>query len=119
MRRAADPRARRLVLAADLGAVEATRSPWSSSAEVPLAGPLRAAIERDLTDKQREVVEAYFFDGESEGAIARRLGVTQQVVHKRIFGDVRGDKVVGGAIARLRRSLEAEGVASLGRGERP
>ena len=119
MRRIADPRARRVVLAADLSRVEATRSPWSGGAYVALAAPLRAAIERDLTDKQREVVEAYFFDGESEGEIARRLGITQQVVHKRIFGDVRGDKVVGGAIARLRRALEAAGVASLEGGARP
>ncbi len=58
-----------------------------------------------LTDKQREVVEAYFFQGESQGEIARRLGITQQVVQKRLFGAPRGEKLVGGAIARLRQAL--------------
>jgi RNA polymerase sigma factor (sigma-70 family) len=70
-----------------------------------LHGAVRAAVERALTDKQREVVEAYFFEGLSQGEIARRLGVTQQVVQKRIFGAPRSGKLVGGAIHRLREAL--------------
>jgi RNA polymerase sigma factor (sigma-70 family) len=99
----------RLILAASLDRVEATISPWSRGPSDPrqaaLCEALRRAIERELSEKQREVVDAYFFQGESQGEIARRLGVSQQVVQKRLFGASRGDKLVGGAIARLRRAL--------------
>jgi DNA-directed RNA polymerase specialized sigma24 family protein len=96
-------------LVESLDRVEATSTPWSRGSSDPgrqaLAVALRRAIERDLTDKQREVVDAYFFLGESQGEIARRLGITQQVVQKRLFGATRGSKLVGGAIARLRQAL--------------
>jgi RNA polymerase sigma factor (sigma-70 family) len=98
------------VCVADLDRVDASRGLWASSSESPaasrLSDALRSAIAHELTDKQREVVEAYFFEGASQAAIAARLGVTQQVVQKRLFGAARGDKLVGGAIARLRRALE-------------
>jgi DNA-directed RNA polymerase specialized sigma24 family protein len=112
-RREAD---RRFVFAADLDRLDASRSLWAQGdgPDPPgsdLADALRDAIARQLTDKQREVVEAYFFEGASQGEIARRLGVTQQVVQKRLFGAPRGDKLVGGAIARLRRALQARASA--------
>lgn len=66
---------------------------------------VRAAVDQALTDKQREVVQAYFFEGLSQGEIARRLGITQQVVQKRIFGAQRDGKLVGGALSRLREAL--------------
>lgn len=66
---------------------------------------VRAAVEQSLTDKQREVVQAYFFEGLSQGQIAQRLGITQQVVQKRIFGAQRDGKLVGGALSRLREAL--------------
>lgn len=102
----------RLILAASLERVEATSNPWSRSSSDPqreeLARALRRAIEHDLTEKQREVVDAYFFQGESQGEIAKRLGITQQVVQKRLFGAPRGNKLVGGAIARLRQAMAAQ-----------
>jgi RNA polymerase sigma factor (sigma-70 family) len=101
----------RFVPAADLDRIDASRALWADDAPsaraAELSGALRAAVAHALTDKQREVVEAYFFEGASQGEIARRLGVTQQVVQKRLFGTSRGDRLVGGAIARLRRVLEA------------
>jgi RNA polymerase sigma factor (sigma-70 family) len=66
---------------------------------------VRAAVETELTSKQREVVEAHFFEGLSQGEIARRLGITQQVVHKRLHGVRRGEHLVGGALPRLRHIL--------------
>ncbi|MEO7327381.1 MAG: sigma factor-like helix-turn-helix DNA-binding protein [Minicystis sp.] len=77
----------------------------ANDARDALDGAVRDAVSRALTDKQRQVVEAYFFEGLSQGEIARRLGVTQQVVQKRIFGAPRGGKLVGGAIHRLREVL--------------
>lgn len=71
-----------------------------------LRDAVRAAIATALTDKQREVVEAYFYEGLSQGEIARKLGVTQQVVQKRLFGAPRGGRRIGGAMLRLRGAIE-------------
>jgi RNA polymerase sigma factor (sigma-70 family) len=106
-RRKAD---RRFVLAGDLDRYAATRSLWVPDDDVrpdrsALRDAVREAVATALTDKQREVVEACFFEGVSQGEIARRLGVTQQVVQKRLFGAPRGGRLVGGAIARLREAL--------------
>lgn len=107
MRRSGD---HRLVFGVDLDRVDSSRGLWWESGDAEarasrLASALRAAIASALTDKQREVVEAYFFEGASQGEIARRLGVSQQVVSKRLFGACRGDKVIGGAITRLRHAM--------------
>ena len=66
---------------------------------------VREAVSTALTDKQREAIEAFFFEGLSQGEIARRLGVTQQVVQKRIYGAGRGGKTIGGALQKLRDAL--------------
>ena len=66
---------------------------------------VRAAVATVLTEKQREAVELFFFEGLSQSEIARRLGISQQVVHKRIFGAPREGVVVGGALAKLREAL--------------
>ena len=84
----------------DAGDHEATAEPRAELHEA-----VRAAVARELTEKQREVVEAYFFEGLSQGDIARRLGISQQVVQKRLHGAPRGGKLVGGAIHRLRGVL--------------
>jgi RNA polymerase sigma factor (sigma-70 family) len=72
---------------------------------VDRAARVRAAVASALTRKQREVVEAYFFEGLSQPEIARRLGVSQQVVHKRLYGVVRDGRPIGGALRRLRAVL--------------
>ncbi|RYE92614.1 MAG: hypothetical protein EOO75_06265 [Myxococcales bacterium] len=58
-----------------------------------------------LTAKQREAVELHVHEGLTQGQIARRLGITQQVVQKRLHGVRRRGKVIGGALPRLRRAL--------------
>ena len=47
----------------------------------------------------------FFFEGLSQSEIARRLGVSQQVVQKRLYGAKRGGVIVGGAVAKLREAL--------------
>lgn len=66
---------------------------------------VRQAVATALTDKQREAVELFFFQGMTQSEIARRLGISQQVVQKRLFGVRRAGVVVGGALARLRHAL--------------
>lgn len=67
---------------------------------------LRHVMRSCLTKKQRVVVEAYFFLGLSQHQIARDNGVSQQVIQKRLFGDLRRGRKVGGALTRLRTALE-------------
>ncbi|MBN9163747.1 MAG: hypothetical protein BGO98_39890 [Myxococcales bacterium 68-20] len=66
---------------------------------------VRHAVATVLTPKQREAVELFFFEGFSQSEIARRLGVSQQVIQKRIFGAQRRGVFVGGAVAKLRKVL--------------
>jgi len=66
---------------------------------------VRRAVEQSLTGKQREAVELFFFEGLSQSEIARRCGVSQQVIQRRLYGAPRGGAVVGGAIAKLRIAL--------------
>jgi RNA polymerase sigma factor (sigma-70 family) len=110
MERSRPERRRREVLSADLDRFEATRALWfgadeRSPARTRLLERVRAAVDTALTDKQREVVQACFFEGLSQGEVARRLGVAQQVVQKRLYGVDRRGRRVGGAMARLQAAL--------------
>ena len=82
------------------------RSEPRSPAREALFEMLREAIETALTEKQRRAVRLFFFEGLSQGEIAQREGVTQQVIQRRLYGARRGDRVVGGALPRLRRALD-------------
>ncbi|EYF05960.1 sigma factor-like helix-turn-helix DNA-binding protein [Chondromyces apiculatus] len=97
------------MLRADADRWSDERRLWADEPEPPghaaLCDAVRDAVASALTDKQREVVEAYFFEGLSQGDIARRLGISQQVVQKRLFGAPRGGRLIGGAMQRLRQAL--------------
>lgn len=67
-------------------------------------------VRSGLTAKQREIVQLYFYDGCSQVDIASRLGISQQVVSRQLFGVVRDGRRIGGAIARLRKACESMGI---------
>ncbi len=71
---------------------------------------LRVIIQSGLTPRQREIVNAYFFEGRTEAEIAQQLGIAQQVVSKHLFGTLRAGRRVGGAMAKLRKLAEALGI---------
>lgn len=98
---------RREVLWADFDALDQSALLWwpQAAGGEERAAVVRRTIAECLSDKQREVVEAYFFEGLSEPEIARRLGISQQVVHKRIHGVRRSGRAVGGALKRLAEAL--------------
>jgi len=82
---------------------------WAAEPLDPRRERRRSAVREalgQLTPKQRQAVELFFFEGLSQGDIARRLGVSQQVISKRLYGDRRSGRVVGGALAKLRAALE-------------
>ncbi len=101
----------RLVFSPELDRVPHGVALWQSACTIPnarreaLHRALHRAIQTELTTKQREVIELFFFDGLSQGQIALRLGISQQVVQRRIYGARRQGRLVGGAIARLRNVL--------------
>jgi len=95
----------------DCDRLPATHAWAAADSDPPAAYPLREVMARVLTAKQREAVEGFFFEGFSQQALADRFGVTQQVVHKRIFGTRRNGKLVGGALGRLRKALDPDGDA--------
>lgn len=66
---------------------------------------VRRALASALTEKQREAVELFFFEGLSQSEIARRVGVSQQVIQKRLFGTLRRGSRIGGALPKLREAL--------------
>lgn len=105
----ANTRVRREVLRADFDHVSSDACAWAHADDLPtrdeLSSALRSAVERSLTARQRAIVEWHFFEGLSQGEIARRLGVTQQVVQKALYGVTRGGRPVGGALRKLREVL--------------
>lgn len=98
----------RVVLRADLSHVPDDHALWRSEPDDPPGhrdATLRALIETTLTPRQRDIVSWHYFEGISQGDIARRLGVSQQVVQKALHGDSRDGRRVGGALQRLRAAL--------------
>jgi RNA polymerase sigma factor (sigma-70 family) len=102
---------RREVLSADLDRFDTTRALWVAAGDEPRAArerlrdAVREAVQSALTERQRAVVEACFFEGLSQGDVARRLGITQQVVSKTLHGAPRGGRLVGGALRKLHEAL--------------
>jgi len=73
-----------------------------------LAG-LAEVVRTGLTDKQRRIVELYFYEGRTQQDVAAELGVSQQVVSRQLFGVLRNGRRIGGAVARLRKICEERG----------
>jgi DNA-directed RNA polymerase specialized sigma24 family protein len=110
-------RTRREVLRANFDHVAHDASLWfdtdpaASDTRDALALRVREVVAQHLTSRQREIVEWHFFEGLSQGDIARRLGVTQQVVQKALYGVTREGRPVGGALRRLRDVLTGTAAA--------
>jgi DNA-directed RNA polymerase specialized sigma24 family protein len=106
-----------VVLRDDLERVDAAQGLWAAGVGVgadaderddareALDERVRDAVAAALTKRQRLLVELHFFQGLSQGEIARRLGVAQQVVQKQLYGVQRHGRRVGGALPRLREAL--------------
>jgi DNA-directed RNA polymerase specialized sigma24 family protein len=100
-----------VVLRDDFDRVDAARALWAADDDLApeardaLDARVRDAVAAALTERQRLLVELHFFQGLSQGEIARRLGVAQQVVQKQLYGVTRRGRRVGGALPRLREVL--------------
>lgn len=67
-------------------------------------------IDTRLTEKQRQIVEMYFFQNKTQAEIAEALGVPQQVVSKHLFGVIREGHKIGGAIAKIKKHCNKLGI---------
>jgi RNA polymerase sigma factor (sigma-70 family) len=74
------------------------------------AQELRRLVSTSLTERQREIVELYFYLGRTQAEIAGELRISQQAVSRQLFGVLRNGQRVGGAIKRLRALCEAAGL---------
>jgi len=71
---------------------------------------LALVIQTQLSSRQREIVNLYFYGGKTQAEIAEILGISQQVISKQLFGVMRKGKRVGGAIRKLEKLLRANGI---------
>lgn len=71
---------------------------------------LRELVATGLTERQRQIVELVYGEQLTQAEAAERLGISQQVVSKQLFGVVRNGKRIGGALRRLRQLCEEHGL---------
>jgi RNA polymerase sigma factor (sigma-70 family) len=71
---------------------------------------LRELVATGLTERQRQIVELIYGEQLTQAEAAERLGISQQVVSKQLFGVVRNGKRIGGALRRLRQLCEEHGL---------
>lgn len=71
---------------------------------------LRDLVATGLTERQRLIVQLTYDEQLTQAEVAARLGISQQVVSKQLFGVVRDGKRIGGAIRRLRQLCEEHGL---------
>lgn len=67
-------------------------------------------VRTELTQRQREVVQLYYFGRLTETQIAERLGIPQQVVSQHLHGVMRHGRRVGGAIPKLKKLCKKCGI---------
>ncbi|MFO7973507.1 MAG: sigma-70 family RNA polymerase sigma factor [Candidatus Hydrogenedentota bacterium] len=71
---------------------------------------INTLIETHLTDRQRDILRLYYFQGMTQVEIAEALSLTQSTVSRHLFGTARDGKKVGGAIAKLRKLVDKNNV---------
>ncbi len=105
-----DPTDWRLTFSGELERLDSRRALWADAPSPDARTPrrearVRQAVQEELTQRQRLVVEKTFYEGLSQGQIAKELGISQQVVSRTLHGSRRGGRMVGGALPKLRRAL--------------
>lgn len=58
-----------------------------------------------LTPRQRQVMELYYLENQTQVEVAATLGITQVTVSQHLKGKQRGGKPVGGAFRNIRKAI--------------
>ncbi len=67
-------------------------------------------IANDLTPRQAECTQLYFYQGKTQEEIGYILGISRRVVSQHLFGITRNGKQVGGAINKIRKMCRKQGI---------
>ena len=71
---------------------------------------IRQIIATELTRRQTECVQLYFYEGKTQEEIGSILGISHRVVSQHLFGVTRNGKQVGGAINKIRKRCRKLGI---------
>lgn len=69
---------------------------------------LRQVINERLTERQRDAMNMFLFEGYSQVEIAKMLGVSQPTVSQHVNGKIRNGRRIGGGIQKLRKIFKRE-----------
>lgn len=71
---------------------------------------IRQIIAKELTERQTECIQLYFYKGKTQEEIGDILGISRRVVSQHLFGITRNGKQVGGAINKIRKVCRKLGI---------
>lgn len=71
---------------------------------------IRQIIATELTRRQTQCVQLYFYEGKTQEEIGAILGISHRVVSQHLFGVTRNGKQVGGAINKIRKTCRKLGI---------
>ena len=64
-----------------------------AAARAAVVEQVAVIVANTLTDRQRRIVELYFYDGRSQADVAAELGISQQAVSRQLFGVMRNGRL--------------------------
>ncbi len=71
---------------------------------------IRQIIAKELTARQNDCVQLYFYEGKTQDEISDILGISRRVVSQHLFGVKRDGRRVGGAINKIRKLCRKMGI---------
>lgn len=71
---------------------------------------IRRIIQNELTQRQAECIQLYFYHGKTQEEIGNILGISGRVVSQHLFGVTRNGKQVGGAVNKIRKVCRKQGI---------
>ena len=71
---------------------------------------IRQIIADELTKRQAECIQLYFYQGKTQEEIGDILGISRRVVSQHLFGVTRNGKQIGGAVNKIRKVCRKLGI---------
>ena len=71
---------------------------------------IRRSSANELTKRQAEWIQLYFYKGKTQEEIGDILGISRRVVSQHLFGVTRNGKQIGGAVNKIRKVCRKLGI---------